>query len=140
MMTKHRDSATACDMQTNALKIFFDGGCRPNPGNMETAVVARGVTYINSNVGYGTNNDAEWLALIYAVEIAKAIGARDIMMLGDSALVVSQANGTANCRNADFQAHLARFQSISCRFDRIKIRKTPRNQNLAGIALAQMHR
>jgi ribonuclease HI len=29
-----------------AVKIYFDGGCRPNPGNIETAVVAAGITLL----------------------------------------------------------------------------------------------
>jgi ribonuclease HI len=126
-------------MRTSGLKIFFDGGCRPNPGQMETAVVARGMTYHRPDCGIGANNDAEWLALIHATEVAQSIGARDVVMLGDSALVVGQANGAANCRSAQFQAYLEKFQSLTADFDRIRIRKIPRNQNLAGIALAKTH-
>ena len=29
-------------MTTRRIKIYFDGGCRPNPGKMETAVVTGG--------------------------------------------------------------------------------------------------
>lgn len=124
-------------MRIKALKIYFDGGCRPNPGQMETAVVARGVSYFQHDCGTGTNNDAEWHALIHAAEIALSIGARDVFMLGDSALVVGQSNGVAKCRSPELQAHLKRFQALASNFDRIRIRKIPRTQNLAGIALAQ---
>lgn len=139
MMTKAGNSATTFFMRPNPLKIFFDGGCRPNPGKMETAVVARGVAYLNLECGFGTNNDAEWLALIHAADIAQMIGARDVVMLGDSALVVNQANATAKCRGAEFRAFLARFDRLSNAFDRIKIRQISRHQNLAGIALAKSH-
>ena len=127
-------------MRTSGLKIFFDGGCRPNPGQMETAVVARGMTYHRPNCGIGTNNDAEWLALIHAAEVALSIGALDVVMLGDSALVVGQANGQSKCRSAQFEAHLEKFQKLTADFNRLRIRKIPRNQNLAGIALAKTHR
>lgn len=53
-------------MRSATIKIFFDGGCRPNPGRIETAVVARGITYYRRDCGVGSNNDAEWLALIHA--------------------------------------------------------------------------
>jgi ribonuclease HI len=126
-------------MRSTALKIFFDGGCRPNPGRMETAVVARGITYHRPNCGTGYNNDAEWLALLHAAEIALSIGARDVVMLGDSVLVVEQANIRAKCRSSEFQTYLEKFQSLAREFDRIRIRKIPRTQNLAGIALAKSH-
>ena len=124
-------------MRAKPIKIFFDGGCRPNPGQMETAVVMRGKTHHRRNCGIGTNNDAEWLALIYAAEIARSMGERAVVMLGDSALVVGQASGTAKCRSAELRAHLAMFQTLADDFDVIKIRKIARTQNLAGIALAK---
>jgi ribonuclease HI len=137
MMTAPANSATEGNMHSRGLKIYFDGGCRPNPGTMETAVVARGITYHQPDCGIGTNNDAEWLALIHAAEIALSIGIRDAVMIGDSALVVGQASLRAKCRSPELQAHLARFQALAGEFERIKIRKTPRSQNLAGIALAK---
>lgn len=124
-------------MNSVVIKIYFDGGCRPNPGRMETAVVARGLSYHRPECGNGTNNDAEWLALLHAAEIADSIGHRDIILLGDSAMVVDQANGRAKCGNRTFAAYLEKFQTLAANFDRVRIRKIPRNQNLAGIALAK---
>ena len=34
-----------------ARKLWFDGGCRPNPGRMECAVVARGQTWFVPDCG-----------------------------------------------------------------------------------------
>ena len=102
MMTTVASSATIWSMRR--LKIYFDGGCRPNPGRMETAVVARGLTYHQADCGFGSNNDAEWLALIHATEVALSIGVCDVLFLGDSAVVVGQANGALKCRNAALQS------------------------------------
>lgn len=124
-------------MRAGKTKVYFDGGCRPNPGRMETAVVARGITYHQPYCGIGTNNDAEWMALIHAVEVALSIGERDVVMLGDSALVVGQANGNAKCRSGEFLAYLEKFRTLTGGFDHIKVRKIARTQNLAGIALAK---
>jgi ribonuclease HI len=126
-------------MRSATIKIFFDGGCRPNPGRMETAVVARGITYHRPDCGTGSNNDAEWLALIHAAEVALSIGTHDVLLLGDSALAVEQANGRAKCRSREFKAYLEKFQTLAREFDRIRIRKIPRTQNLAGIALTKSH-
>lgn len=124
-------------MRSATIKIFFDGGCRPNPGQMETAVVARGIVQYRSDCGSGTSNDAEWLALLDAVEVALSIGARDVVLLGDSAMVVAQANRYGKCRTLAFRQYLEKFQILKTNFDRVIVRKIPRNQNLAGIALAK---
>jgi ribonuclease HI len=140
MMTKKAKTATDPKMPQATLKIYFDGGCRPNPGRMETAVVVRGVAHLRPDCGHGTNNDAEWLALIHATEIALSIGTLDVVMLGDSALVVGQANLSAKCRSPQLRTYLENFQRLAADFTRIRVRKLPRNQNLAGIALAKTHR
>lgn len=120
-------------------KLFFDGGCRPNPGAIECAVVLRGVTYVRHDHGHGTNSDAEWLAAIHALEVALESGERDVLLLGDSMLVVTQANGKARCRTAMLEAHRARFAELAASLGSVRIRHIGRAQNLAGIALARLH-
>jgi ribonuclease HI len=122
-------------MRPHPLKLFFDGGCRPNPGVMETAVVARGVTHHRIDLGHGTNNDAEWLALIHATELAIALGETKIVLVGDSALVLNQAKGLWPCRSPALRAHLAAFRLLSPSLASIRFRQVGRSQNLAGIAL-----
>jgi ribonuclease HI len=117
------------------LKIFFDGGCQPNPGQMETGVVARGEFYHEQNLGHGTNNDAEWLALLHALRIAAMLNVRDFVFVGDSALVINQANGVWRCRSEDLKIHLAAFQRFKADYPKLHIRKIARAQNLAGIML-----
>jgi ribonuclease HI len=113
------------------LKLFFDGGCRPNPGAMEAAVVAGGETYFFPHLGLGTSEQAEWAALLKAIEVAEALGARDILLLGDSSNVIGQANGALKPRGAP----LEEYRTRAARFERVAVRHIGRKQNLAGIAL-----
>lgn len=124
-------------MQRRRLKIYFDGGCRPNPGMMEIAVVARGVTHFLDDIGCGTNSDAEWLALIHALRIAQSLGVSEYILIGDSALVINQANGVAKCRSDPLQRHLDLFKSLTSGQGRVRVRRVGRAQNLAGISLAK---
>lgn len=117
------------------VKLWFDGGCRPNPGAMETAVVLRGVADIRRNLGHGGNEQAEWLALLQALEIAAAHGLRDIILIGDSLSVIRQAAGKQPARSADARACRDRFDQAGGLFERVRLRHTMRAQNLAGIAL-----
>jgi len=136
-MKSYAKSATGGIVHNRSLKIYFDGGCRPNPGQMETAVVARGISYLNHDCGHGTSNNAEWLALIHAAEVAISIGAQDVVLLGDSAVVVGQASGVAKCRRAALCGYYDTFVALRSRFERITIRRISRYQNLAGIALTK---
>ena len=120
------------------MKFFFDGGCRPNPGAMEAAIVVRGQVHHRPSLGQGTNNEAEWMALLEALEIARAMGVRDVEALGDSALVVAQANGRAKCRTPELQRHLDAFHTQAPHFARLRVKYLRRNQNLAGIALQRL--
>ena len=120
------------------LKIFFDGGCRPNPGAMEIAVVIGGQVHIERDIGQGTSMDAEWLALIHALRLARTLDRTDHVLLGDSAAVVTQANGTAKARG-NSAIHLEDFQSLIDLANPPRIRRIKRAQNLAGIALARLH-
>ena len=119
-------------------KIYFDGGCRPNPGPMEIAVVMGGVALIDRDAGIGSSLDAEWLALIAALRLARARGLEDFVLLGDAAAVVAQATGRVRARGAA-AAHLAVFRALVGAGPAPRVRHIGRAQNLAGIALAKLH-
>ncbi|MFZ5706573.1 MAG: reverse transcriptase-like protein [Pseudomonadota bacterium] len=116
--------------------LYFDGGCRPNPGAMETATVLRGVAEIRTGLGQGDNEDAEWSAALQALERARLAGLSDILLLGDSLSVIRQATD----RQATRRPWLARFRAEAATFDRVRLRHVGRKQNLAGIALEAMRR
>ncbi len=118
------------------LKVFFDGGCRPNPGTMEVAVVARGEVTILLDAGQGGSMDAEWLALIHAATIARTLGPGAVVLLGDARDVIAKASGRLKC-DAAHAHHLARFRDIAG--PDVRVRHVKRSQNLAGIALARRH-
>ncbi len=119
------------------LKIFFDGGARPNPGEIEVAVVAGGAIRIRTGLGHGTSQDAEWLALIEALTVARELGVEAFDLVGDSLAVIRQANG-GRIPDASV-AHRARFLALADGARPRRIRWITRAQNLAGIALAQRH-
>ncbi len=125
-------------MTARRTKIYFDGGCRPNPGAMEIAVVTGGAALIESDIGLGSSLDAEWLALIAALRLARERGLADFVLLGDAAGVVAQARGEVPARGAAAQ-HLAVFRELVGDGPPPPVRHIGRAQNLAGIALAKQH-
>lgn len=98
----------------------------------------RGQAHLRFDLGAGSSGDAEWSALLHALEVARAEGERDIILIGDSASVIDQAQGSARRRLAP--ADEERFVALVGSFDRLRFRRIKRTQNLAGIALEQVHR
>ncbi len=121
------------------MTLYFDGGAQPNPGRMEIAVVTGGVVHVRDAIGVGDNCTAEWLALRFAVEIALAAGAEDVLLIGDALTIVEQASGRWRCRNPDLQPHLAAYRTAVAAISRVTVRHVRRSKNLAGIALSRRH-
>lgn len=116
------------------IKVYFDGGSRPNPGRIEAAVVIRGHAHYFDDLGSGTNTQAEWQALLRALELAQAAGLRDFDLLGDSREVTgAAARALAQGQAADGQAQA--FLALAAGHPPRRVRWIARAQNLAGIAL-----
>jgi ribonuclease HI len=118
------------------VKVFFDGGLRP--AGMEYAVVLAGRSIVRQGLGAGTSMDAEWLALIAALQLAVEQTLPDIILLGDAAAVIAQAGGTARCPSP-YADHLRIFEALAASAPPFRLRYVKRSQNLAGIALARLH-
>ena len=118
------------------VKVFFDGGCRPNPGRIEAAVVIRGMVHRFDSLGHGDNRDAEWLALLMAVSLAQGLG--PVTLIGDAAEVIAQARQVLDGARP-MHDHAARFAALLAGAPRPGLRWIRRAQNLAGIALAARH-
>ncbi|MCJ2179272.1 ribonuclease HI [Novosphingobium album (ex Hu et al. 2023)] len=119
-------------------KVYFDGGCRPNPGPVEVAVVVRGQVHVFDDLGHGTNSDAEWLALIRALELVQAQAIADAELIGDALEVVRQANAALAAGQAA-PGHAQAFLTLAAAVRPARVRWIKRAQNLAGIALVARH-
>lgn len=125
-------------MKSRRLKVFFDGGCRPNPGRIEVAVVVRGTVHRFDDLGHGTNSDAEWQALIHATHLSQELGLSDVALIGDALEVIGQAKLALKTNHAAL-GHAATFLALASMAPPAQIRWIKRAQNLAGIALAARH-
>ncbi len=124
--------------------IFIDGACSGNPGPASIGIViqdGRRPRSLARYLGPATNNIAEYLALVYALQEALRLRYRDLTVKSDSELLVRQMQGTYKVRDPqlrvlhDLAAHLA------AAFRTVRLEHIPREQNraadrLAGRALA----
>ncbi|WP_225204698.1 ribonuclease HI [Novosphingobium huizhouense] len=119
------------------VKVFFDGGCRPNPGAMECAVVTGGEAFVRDDLGQGGSHEAEWRAAIEALRLARARGLTDFVLLGDALAVIAVIEGRTRPR-PEAAPLLAQFEALAGG-EKVRVRHVPRARNLAGTALAKRH-
>src|SRR5262245_16205281 len=81
------------------LEAYIDGGSRGNPGEAGIGVFVPGVVRIAEYLGVGTNNFAEYSALLTALRFAVFQRCDELHVFADSELVVKQVNGEYQVKN-----------------------------------------
>ena len=81
------------------LEAYIDGGARGNPGSAGIGVYIPGVVRIAEYLGTGTNNFAEYSALLTALRFAVFSRCKELHVFADSELVVKQIKGDYQVRN-----------------------------------------
>ena len=116
------------------LVVNVDGGARGNPG---PAAIAAVVTTPDGEVleerseaiGVATNNVAEYRALLLGIARARAQGAREIELVGDSELIVRQVRGEYRVKDAALRDLHARVTEALDGFESWSIRHVRREEN-----------
>jgi ribonuclease HI len=115
------------------VRIHTDGAARGNPGPAAFAYVIQrdGEEDIEGKgyVGTQTNNAAEYIALVRALEHAAKLSARRLEIFTDSDLMVNQMMGMYKVKNTGLRPYWEQARRLVEGFDSVKIRHVPRAQN-----------
>jgi ribonuclease HI len=116
------------------LVVHVDGGARGNPGPAAIAAVLADpggevLEERSEAIGRATNNVAEYRALLLGIERARALGARQLELVGDSELIVRQVRGEYRVKDAALRELHSRVKAALADFDRWSIRNVPREDN-----------
>jgi 2-C-methyl-D-erythritol 2,4-cyclodiphosphate synthase len=114
--------------------IYIDGGAEPNPGPASAGIVFQfpdgSVKTAGKFLGqHLTNNEAEYLALIWSLEEAARLQIPEIEIRSDSELLVSQVTGAYQVRKPHLRLLHAKVMELQKKFKRFRIVKIPRSQN-----------
>jgi ribonuclease HI len=124
----------------NRVVAYVDGGSRGNPGPAGIGVVITGpdgdeIARANGYIGQATNNEAEYQAVLLALERARRLDAREVEIVNDSQLVERQVRGEYRVKKPDLRVLHEQVQEALKDFDRWSIRSVPREQNELADAL-----
>lgn len=123
------------------LIAFTDGASRGNPGDSACAVIIldeknEELLRRSKRLGRATNNVAEYEGVLFALELAELLGARELELRLDSELVVRQLNGSYKVKHPVLIPLFEKARRRMGSFDRVTVSHVPRKENAVADKLA----
>lgn len=137
---QHGSAASLC--AAGLWVVFCDGSALPNPGAMGLGVILTdpaGISHTLSQVTStkGCNNEAELRALMAALHEARRLGATELQVHSDSALLVAQLGGLPVKPVARLARLFDEARALLQAFPCIRLQWIPGHRNGAADALAR---
>jgi ribonuclease HI len=121
--------------------IYFDGASSGNPGPSSVGVVIKYkeniIESFSKYIGFATNNQAEYIACIEALQFAKKCGYKRINIYSDSELLIKQLQGEYKIKNQTLYGYYREIMEIKEGFTRMNLQYIPREQNKDADKLAK---
>ena len=118
----------------NKAIIYAEGGSRNNPGPSALGVViaddkGKILKEYSRYLGEATNNQAEYEAVIFALQKAKQLKYKNIEIRVDSELIYYQLTGKYKIKDPDLQPLFIKAWNLRLDYDKVDIKIIPREQN-----------
>ncbi len=128
-------------VKDKAYKLYVDGGSRGNPGpsGAGAVIIEPGgvvVKRLKKALGVGTNNRAEYMALIMGLKAARKLAVLHINIFADSELMVRQVSGRYKVKSPVLRPLYAEVVGLMNQFEAFSIRHIPRSDNNVADGLA----
>ena len=130
-------------VSSNSPTLYFDGACRGNPSNkLGLGAIIKdknGMKIVSCHNIYeegGTNNDAEYLALIEGLQLARDANIKQLHVKGDSSLIINQVTGKFQVRAENLLPLYNRVKILENCFNNVSYQHIRREFNKDADALA----
>jgi ribonuclease HI len=126
-------------MPHTTLSVYADASVYPHATGLGVAIKdERGklIAWLNKATHGMTCNEAEYSALIFAMEQALKYPTREVRIFSDSRLVVEQMRGWIRVHSATLRALNQKARALAERFERITFTHIPRERNQLADAIA----
>ncbi|MEW7849813.1 ribonuclease HI family protein [Massilia aurea] len=124
-----------------AWRAWFDGSARPNPGRCGLGAVLEGPggvrVELSRDGGYGNSSEAEYLALNAVLKVAVDHQANDVLVCGDSQVVIDDVNGPDSAGAPSLRAYRDAARALLAQLPQAQLRWIPRHKNSRADALSQ---
>lgn len=125
----------SCRTEEQCYLLQFDGLSEPNPGTSTGGAVlfsphTRVIVFeVGKFIDYGTNNQAEYTGLLIGLKAALEKDVREILIEGDSQLVIFQTEGRWKVKNDVLQVMNREARDLITQFEFAAIRHIYRDKN-----------
>ena len=121
-------------------EVYIDGASRGNPGESGIGVLVihpdGNRKEIRKHIGRGTNNEAEYKALIAALGYLVTEGTSEVRIHTDSQLVASQMNGLWKVKDPKLRILHSEAKKLASSLPTLEIEYIPREKNAEADGLA----
>ncbi|NIM47519.1 MAG: reverse transcriptase-like protein [Candidatus Aenigmarchaeota archaeon] len=116
------------------LTIYTDGGARGNPGPAGIGFIiydedGKILKKHKEFIGKATNNQAEYLSLVKALELAQTFSKEKIECFLDSELVVNQLKGQFKVKNSEIRDLIFKVRILEPKYKSVDYQVIPREKN-----------
>lgn len=124
---------SACAATSLTTRIHFDGGCKRGRMSVCVVVLHEGVAVVSAGmIGRGDSFDAEWLALLNAMEVARALPSTRVRLSSDNLSVAEMVSDARAAKAGRSLRYRAAFERAACGFADVRCEWVQRRLNLAG--------
>jgi ribonuclease HI len=127
-----------------SVDIYCDGASRGNPGPAAAGAVlyergtAKVLARISKALGRATNNEAEYVALLLALQEAQRLGAEGVAVHADSELVIKQLQGVYKVKHPVMRERHQEAMRLLAHFKAWSAVHVPRECNVEADRLANL--
>jgi len=126
-------------MAHTVLQVYADASVQPNATGLGVAIKdERGnlIAWKNKTAPAMTCNEAEYAALIFALEQALSYAPKELRVFSDSRLIIEQMRGWIRVRSAGLRPLHRQARNLVERFERVTFTHIPRGRNQLADAIA----
>lgn len=123
------------------LNIYTDGASRGNPGHSAIGIIInndlhQNIAQISRYIGVGTNNNAEYTAVLTALQEAQKLKADSVTLYLDSELIARQLTGEYRVKSKPLQLFFIEINKIRRNFVSFNVVHIERSRNSEADKLA----
>jgi ribonuclease HI len=120
--------------------LFFDGSASRESQDVGIVLISLRAVIFEQSVRlkyFCTNNQAEYEAILFGLQVLSSMGVKHVEAFGDSLLVMQQIAGTFQCLDESLNAYLDKCLKIITLFDNFTVQHVFRDENTVRNDLMQ---
>jgi ribonuclease HI len=121
--------------------MYFDGSLKLNGGGAGVLFISpkgEQLKYVLQILWEVSNNEAEYEALLHRLCLAVSLGIKQLLVYGDSLLVIQQVNKEWDCNKETMDAYVQEVRKLENKFSGLEVHHVIREHNVGADILSKL--